>query len=93
MLVSLKYKSLQIYKIHLEEGSFRSLHCLVGSLKHLAGPKGGSMALFFHPPRRLHSLPGGILEAFIGSASQKDSGTGKEEPPKWRRPHHCHQGS
>ena len=92
-LVSLRYKSLQIYKIRLEEGSFQNLHCLVSSLNHLAGPAGGSMALFFHPPWRLHSLPGGILEALAGSASQKDGGTGKEEPPKWRHPHHRHQGS
>ena len=53
----------------------------------------GSMALFFRLPWQLHSLPGGVLEAFTGSASQKDSGTGKEEPPKWRRPYHHHQGS
>ena len=39
-LVSLKYKSLQIYKIHLKEGSFQSLHWLVSSLNHLAGPQG-----------------------------------------------------
>ena len=44
-LVNLKYKSLQIYKMRLEEGSFRSLHWLVGSLNHLAGPTGG-----FHGP-------------------------------------------
>ena len=44
-LVSLKYKSFQIYKIRLEEGSFQSLHCLVSSLNHLAGPAGG-----FHGP-------------------------------------------
>ena len=92
-LVSLKYKSLQIYKIHLEEGSFQSLHWLVSSLNHLAGPAGGSMALFFHLPRQLHSLSRGILEALAGSASQKDGRTGKEEPPKWRHPHHRHQGS
>ena len=44
-LVNLKYKSLQIYKIRLKEGSFWSLHWLVGSLNHLAGPAGG-----FHGP-------------------------------------------
>ena len=44
-LVNLKYKSLQIYKIHLKGGSFQSLHWLVGSLNHLAGPAGG-----FHGP-------------------------------------------
>ena len=71
-LVNLKYKSLQVYKIHLEEGSLQSLHCLVGSPNHLAHPAGGSTALFFHPPWRLHSLSGGILEAFTGSASQED---------------------
>ena len=37
-LVNLKYKSLQIYKIRLKEGSFRSLHWLVSSLNYLAGP-------------------------------------------------------
>ena len=71
-LANLKYKSLQIYKIRLEEGSLRSLHHLVGSLNHLAGPAEGSTALFIRPPQWLHSLPGGILEAFAGSASQKD---------------------
>ena len=44
-LVNLKYKSSQIYKICLKEGSFRSLHWSVGSLNHLAGPAGG-----FHGP-------------------------------------------
>ena len=76
-LVNLKYKSLQIYKICLEEGSFQSLHWLVGSLNHLAGPAGGSTALFFRPPWQLYSLPRGILEAFAGSASQKDSRIGR----------------
>ena len=71
-LVNLKFKSLQIYKIRLEEGSFRSLHWLVGCLNHLAGPAEGSMALFLHPPQRLHSLPRGILEALAGNASLKD---------------------
>ena len=32
------------------------------------------MALFFRPPWWLHSLPGGILEASAGSASQKNGG-------------------
>ena len=90
-LVNLKYKSIQIYKIHLKEGSFRSLHWLVSSLNHLAGPAGGSTALFFHPSRWLH--PRGVLEALAGSASQKDGRTDKEEPPKWRHPYHSHQGS
>ena len=40
-LVNLKYKSSQIYKMRLEEGSFQSLHWLVGSLNWLAGPVGG----------------------------------------------------
>ena len=47
-LVNLKfiqYKSLQIYKIHLKEGSFQSPHWSIGSLTHLAGPTGG-----FHGP-------------------------------------------
>ena len=54
------------------EGSLQSLHCLVGSLNHLAGPAGDSTALFFRPTRQLNSPPRGILEAFAGSASQKD---------------------
>ena len=41
----LKYKSLQIYKIHLKEGSFQSLHWSVSPLAHPAGPAGG-----FHGP-------------------------------------------
>ena len=49
--VSLKYKSLQIYKIRLEEGSFQSLHLLVGSLNHLAGPAGE-----FHGPLLLSTM-------------------------------------
>ena len=44
-LVNLKFKSLQTYKMCLEEGSFWSLHWLVSSLNHLAGPTGG-----FHGP-------------------------------------------
>ena len=54
-LVNLKYKSLQIYKIHFKEGSFQSLHWLVSSLSHLAGPTGG-----FHGPL----LPSGSFIPF-----------------------------
>ena len=60
---------------------------LVSSLSHLAG------YIPLHPSNTAVSLPshGGILEAFARSASQKGhSGTGKEGPPKWRRPHHRH---
>ena len=50
-----KYKSLQIYKVCLDEGSFWSLHWSVGSLTHLAGPTGG-----FH----CHLLPSTMTASF-----------------------------
>ena len=50
-LVNLKYKSLQIYKIRLEEGSFWSLRWLVSSLNHLASPAGR-----FHGPLLLSTM-------------------------------------
>ena len=61
-----------------------------------AGPTGvstGSSVLVLHPSRWLHFLPRGIMEALTGSASQKEGGTGKEKPPKWRCLHHHHQGA
>ena len=64
-LVNLKYKSIQIYKICLEEGSFRSLHWLVSSLNHLAGPAGG-----FHSP---------LLPSTMVASSQRHPGATRWE--------------